>query len=70
MHNLYAIFVKFHGIRKLFACNLVNESGNVPRCDIVPKFSDLKIAVLSTTAEMENIDSENLHFSKLSKYTE
>ena len=70
MHNLYAIFVKFHGICKQFAGNLVNESGNTPRCGVIPKFSDLEVVALSMAAETESIDSENLLFSKLSEYKE
>ena len=41
MHNLYAIFAKLLNICKQIAGNLVNESGNVPRRGVVPKFSDL-----------------------------
>lgn len=70
MHNLYAIFVKFHDICKLFAGNLVNEFGNVPRCVVIPKFSDLEVVVLGMTAETESIDSENLLFSNFSEYKE
>ena len=68
MHNLYAIFTKFHDICKQFAENLVNEKGNIPRCGVVPKFSDLEVVALSMTAETESIDSENLLFSKLSEF--
>ena len=32
MHNLYAIFAKLLNICKQIAGNLVNESGNVPKC--------------------------------------
>lgn len=41
MYNLYAIFAKLLNICKQIAGNLVNESGNVPRRGVVPKFSDL-----------------------------
>ena len=68
MHNLYAIFTKFHDICKQFAENLVNEKGNIPRCGVVPKFSDLEVVALSMTAETESIDSESQLFSKLSEY--
>ena len=44
MHNLYAKFAKILEICKQFSENLVNESGNVPRCGPVPKFSDLERA--------------------------
>lgn len=46
----------------------MNESGNVPHCGVVPKFSDLEVIALSMTAETESIDSENLLFSKLLEY--
>lgn len=41
MRNFIANFVRILGIRKDFAGNRVNELGNVPRCGVVPKFSDL-----------------------------
>lgn len=68
MHNLYTIFTKFHDICKQFAENLVNEKGNIHRCGVVPKFSDLEVIALSMTAETESIDSESRLFSKLSEY--
>ena len=43
MYNLYAIFAKFLNICKYVAGNLVNESGNVPRRGVVPKFSQFYI---------------------------
>ena len=46
MHNLYAIFAKLLNICKQIAGNLVNESGNVPRRGVVPKFSDLEVVAL------------------------
>ena len=70
MHNLYAIFAKFHDICKQFAGNLVNERGNIPRRGVIPRFSDLEVVALSLAAETESIDSENLLFSKLSEYKE
>lgn len=60
MHNLYAIFAKFLNICKQVAGNLVNESGNVPRRGVVPKFSDLEIVALNMTSEVTGIDSESL----------
>ena len=68
MHNLYAIFAKFLNICKQVAGNLVNESGNVPRRGVVPKFSDLEIAALNMTSEVTGIDSESLLFAKLQEY--
>lgn len=70
MHNLYAIFAKFHHVCKQFAGNLVNEQGNIPRRGVVPRFSDLEVIALSMTAETVSIDSENLLFSRLSEYKE
>ena len=58
MYNLYKKFVKILEIFKQFSENLVNESGNVPHRDPVPKFSDLEVVALSLTAETESIDSE------------
>lgn len=43
MHNLYAIFAKFLNICKQITGNLVNESGNVPRRGVVPRFSNIEI---------------------------
>ena len=68
MHNLYAIFVRFLDICKQLADNLVNESGNIPRCGVVPRFSDLEIIALSLTSEAIGIDSESFLFSKLQEY--
>lgn len=68
MYNLYAIFVRFLDISKQLADNLVNESGNVPRCGVVPIFSDLEIIALSLTSEAIGIDSESFLFSKLQEY--
>lgn len=41
MHNLYANFAKILDVCKSFSTNLVNELGNILRCGVVPKFSDL-----------------------------
>ena len=69
MYNLYTKFVKILEICKQFSENLVNESGNVPRCGPVPKFSDLEVVALSLTAETESIDSEKWLFDyKLQEY--
>ena len=68
MHNLYAIFEKFLNICKQVAGNLVNESGNVPRRGVVPRFSDLEIVALNMTSEAAGIDSELLLFAKLQEY--
>ena len=68
MHNLYAIFAKFLNICKQVSGNLVNESGNMPRKGMVPRFSDLEIVALNMTSEAVGIDSESLLFAKLQEY--
>lgn len=65
MHNLYAIFAKNLNICKQVAGNYVNESGNVPRRGVVPRFSDLEIVALNMASETIGIDSESLLFAKL-----
>ena len=66
MHNLYAIFAKLLNICKQIAGNLVNESGNVPRRGVVPKFSDLEVVALNMASEAVGIDSESLLLSEIS----
>ena len=66
MHNLYAIFAKLLNICKQIAGNLVNESGNVPRRGVVPKFSDLEVVALNMASEAVGIDSESLILSEIS----
>ena len=68
MHNLYAIFAKFLNVCKQVSGNLVNESGNMPRKGVVPRFSDLEIVALNMTSEAVGIDSESLLFAKLQEY--
>ena len=68
MHNLYAIFAKFLNICKQVSGNLVNESGNMPRKGVVPRFSDPEIVALNMTSEAVGIDSESLLFAKLQEY--
>ena len=65
MRNFIANFVRILGICKDFAGNRVNEHGNVPRCGVVPKFSDLEVIALGITAESFGFDSENLLFYRL-----
>lgn len=65
MCNFIANFVRILGICKDFAGNRVNEHGNVPRCGVVPKFSDLEVIALGITAESFGFDSENLLFYRL-----
>ena len=47
MRNFIANFVRILGICKDFAGNRVNELGNVPRCGVVPKFSDLEVVAVA-----------------------
>ena len=49
MHNLYANFVRILGVCKRFSKDLVNDKGNMPRCGVVPRFSDLEVVALSLT---------------------
>lgn len=65
MHNFIAKFGKILDIFKEFAGNRVNSLGNVPCRGVVPKFSDLEVMALSTTAEIFGIDSENYLFHRL-----
>lgn len=65
MRNFIANFAKILEICKKFAGNRVNSLGNVPRCGVVPKFSDLEVVALSITAESFGFDSENLLFHRL-----
>ena len=68
MQNLSAIFAKFLNICKQVSGNLVNESGNIPRRGVVPRFSDLEVIALNMTSEAIGIDSESLLFAKLQEY--
>ena len=52
MRNFIANLVRILGICKDFAGNRVNELGNVPRCGVVPKYSDLEVIALGITAAM------------------
>lgn len=65
IRNFIANFVRILGICKDFAGNRVNELGNVPRCGVVPKFSDLEVIAPGITAEAFGFDSENLLFHRL-----
>lgn len=65
MRNFMAKFAKILEICKDFAGNRVNELGNVTRCGVVPKFSDLEVIALGITTEAFGFDSENLLFHRL-----
>ena len=62
MCNFIANFVRILGICKEFAGNRVNYIGNVPRCGVVSKFSDLEVIALGITAEAFGFDSEKSSF--------
>lgn len=65
MRNFIVNFVRILKICKDLAGNRVNGHGNVPRCGVVPKFSDLEVIALGITAEAFGFDSENLLFHRL-----
>ena len=65
MRNFVTKFGKILEICKKFAGNQENEKGNVPRCGVVPTFSDLEVVAFSITAEALSIDSENYLFKRL-----
>ena len=67
MRNFIVNFVRILGICKEFAGNRVNNLGNVSRCGVVPKFSDLEVIALGITAEAFGFDSENLLFYRLQR---
>ena len=68
MHNLYANFVRILEVCKRFSQDLVNDKGNIPRCGVVPRFSDLEVIALSLTEETMGYDSECYLFSQLEDY--
>ena len=65
MSNFIVNFVRILKICKDFVQNRVNGLRNVPRCGVVPKFSDLEIFALGITAETFGFDSENFLFYRL-----
>lgn len=65
MHNFIVKFAQILDIYKKFARNRVDENGNRPHRGIVPKFSDLEVIALSTTAEAFGFGSENYLFKRL-----
>lgn len=65
MRNFIANSVRILGICKDLAGNRVNELGRVPRCGVVPKFSDLEVIALGFTAETFRSNSENYRFYRL-----
>ena len=65
MRNFIAKFLRVLEICEDFARNCANELGNVHRCGVVPKFSDLEVTALGITDEAFGLDSENLLFHRL-----
>lgn len=65
MRDFITNIVRILGICKDFAGNRVNELGNIPRCDVIPRFSDLKVIAPSIVAEAFGFDSENFLFHRL-----
>jgi hypothetical protein len=59
MHNLKANFDKMLDICKQIGKEFTTDRGNMIRCGVVPRFSDLEIVALSLTAESLSIDSES-----------
>ena len=65
MRDFITNFIRILGICNDFTGNRVNELGNVPRCGVVPKFSDLEVIALGITAEAFGPDSEDLLLHRL-----
>lgn len=70
MRNFITNFVRILGICKnsleiVSMHSSVNAFGNVPRCGVVSKFSDLEVVALGITTEVFGFDSENLLFHRL-----
>lgn len=70
MHNFIVKYRRILEICKKFAGNRVNKKGNMPRCGVIPKYSDLEVIALSITAEALGYDSENNLFKLLNESTE
>lgn len=62
MRNFIINLVRILGICKDLT---KNEFGNIPRCGVAQKFSDLEVVALSITAEEFSFDSENLLLHRL-----
>ena len=60
MYNFCTKFRQVLDICKCHSENLVNSLGNVPRVDVIQRFSDLEVIAMSLTAEALGVDSENL----------
>jgi hypothetical protein len=65
MHDIRKTYDKLFPFIKNFSCNLFQNDGNIKRTGPKPKFSDIEVITLALTAEILNIDSENLLFKKL-----
>lgn len=64
MHDIKKTFEKLLPTIQNFSRNLLQFDGNIKRTGSKPKFSDLEVMTLALTAEILNIDSENLLFKK------
>jgi len=65
MHDIRKTFDKLLPFIKIFSHNLFQIDGNIKKTGPKPKFSDIEVITLTLTAEILNIDSENLLFKKL-----
>ena len=65
MHDIKKTFTKMMPFIENFSHNLFQNDGNIKRPGPKPKFSDIEVITLTITAEVLNIDSENLLFIKL-----
>ncbi len=70
MHNIIVNSIRIHDICNKFVGDHVNEHGNLPRCGVIPTFSDWEVIALSLTAEAFSYDSENHLFKRLVESSE
>lgn len=57
MHNLHANFARILEVCKQYSEDLVKDKGNVPRCGVIPKFSNIEDIVPSLPHETMGYDS-------------
>lgn len=57
------ISIKIIDLLKDFLSDEINEKGNYHLRGVVPRFSDMELMALSSTAKCLSIDSENYMFS-------
>lgn len=68
MHNLNANFARILKVCKQYSQNLVNGKGNMTRCSVIHKFSDLEITVLSLCKNTMGYGSESYQFGHSEDY--